>query len=239
MKKRSQEKWWENWKLQEDITDLIYLTKHPPKKDISQEALNKSPAHIKATPEDLHNGLFEQLMTGGVAFKNTQNPIHLFEAFLRAHEAGLYPPMWALNYIAKVFTFYHEEQGTKSLDDLFGLKPGKGQTPLYKKDREELRDQRLCRDVYLLNTLFNFTIDDAANMAARRLQDNPNWDKTGLKLIAISEDTIKDRYHKKWKEEDLRMTKEEKIEFLKIFPEDSFPTKPGKTFKEIIEKIMV
>ena len=245
------EKWWENWKLPEDISDLTILTEHPPKcnppkSNISQEELNKIPAHIKITPNYLYdNALIDHLFQRATAFKKTTNPIYAIEAFLIAHDAGLYPPMWVLNYMAEIFNDWHELQGTKSLDELFELKPIPGQARLYKTDKEERRDEQLCGHVYLLKTLFDFTIEEASYMASRRLEETPNWNKTQFDLKAITDYTIQDRYYKKWgkiysslyPKEDIIMTKEEKIEFLKQFPKDSFPTKKGKTLKEMLNKI--
>ncbi|MDH3973499.1 MAG: hypothetical protein OEV42_04380 [Deltaproteobacteria bacterium] len=242
---------WENWKLPENIADLIYFTKHPPDIEVPPKELQGWPAHFRISRENIENPSDEvnHLSQLGMAFKNTNNPIYTFEAFSVAHKKGIYPPMWVLNFMSEVISDWISLGGTKSLDELFEINTCQGQAPLYKKDKEERRDEMLCLDVFVLNTFFNFTIEEACNMTARRLEENPDWNKTGHKLKEISEETIKDRYKRKWKKIIRTLcengviefpdmdSKEGKINYLKQFPEDAFPMK--KKLEIIIKKIVV
>lgn len=232
----------------EDITpDLYILTKHPPQTHQSSAELSKLTAHFKPeTDEDLNKLFWKQLLGLGLEFKKTGNPIYAFEAFLYAHKAGVHPPIWVTNYMAEGINDWLALQGTKSLDEIFELKPIRGQAPLCKKDKEERRDEMLCKDVFALNTFFDFTIEEACYMAARRLEESDNWNKTSFDLKAISAETIKDRYKRKWGKiirflyhsGDLPELdqKEDKIAFLKRFPEDSFPV--NKPLNQIIKKVV-
>lgn len=165
-------------------------------------------------------------------FKKTKNPIFAIEAFLIARESKLFPPMWVLNWLGEAFKKYHSGQGTQSLEKMFGLVPGRGQSPLFKALGEEERDEMLALDVWRLRTLFNVSIETAATMVSRRLEETPDWNKSRYALHALSAKTIEDRYKKKWKKlldlPDLRhrylssLTKMEADEYLKSFPPDSY-----------------
>lgn len=241
------EKWWEDWKADDVTPDMYILTKYSPKEHLSDAELCKIPAYFKPTSkEDLDKQFWTTLIGMGVAFKKTKNPIYAIETFVFAHKAGIYPPLWVLNYMAEIFDDWKNLNGKKSLDELFELKPMPGQAPLYQKDKEERRDEMLCMDVYALNTFFDFTIEEACYMAARRLEESDNWNKTSLDLKAISADTIKDRYKRKWGKiirflydsgelQELNQ-KEDKIAFLKQFPKDSFP--PNKPLDQIIKEVV-
>ena len=174
------------------------------------------------------------LLSKGGSFERTKNPVYLIEAFLIAHNNGLYPPMWVLNFIADVFKRYHDSLGELSLDKLFGCKRWKGQEPPFKTVLNEERDEMLMIDVWRLN-LLGYSIDEASAMVAAKLENNKKWDKTGLKLSSLSEGTIQSIYKKKWSklfkdeaflkgaENFLKDNNKFKKEFLKTFPTYSFP----------------
>jgi len=117
---------------------------------------------------------------------------------LIAHKENLYPPFWVLDHIAGAFEQYHKLQGTKPLDEVFKLKVGKGQTPLFKSLSEDERDQMLCQHVHNLCVLFKISIDESCFMVSRYFEEE-DWNKTLFDMKDISEDTIKDKYIKKWK----------------------------------------
>lgn len=215
------------------------FTRHPEKTEFSVDEvpskteLNKLPSPF-VSELDLDSDLMIPLVCKKDAFKETENPVHLIEAFLLAHEAGMYPPMWVLNKIAEVFREYHASNGNKDLDKLFGFKRGVGQSKAFQNIFEEYRDQCLTRDVFKLNVLFGISIEDAAHMTASRLAEMPSWNTTVLDIKEISGETLKDKYLKKWKKvwdnkwtkkHVTEMSKEEKIAFLKLFPKHSIPPK--------------
>lgn len=236
-------KWWENWKDEDATPDIYILTKFPPKEHLSTSDLSKIPAHFKPESEqDLNSQFWVFLIGHGVAFKKTKNPIYAIEVFCFAHERGVYPPVWVLDYMAEIFNDWRKLGGTKSLDELFELKPLQGQSPLYKTDAEERRDERLCNDVFILKHYFGFTVEEACHMVARQLEDDQDWNKTQFKLKAIKDDTIKDRYKRKWRkiyktlyaDGTLVFPEESRIPFLEQFPKDSFPL--NKPLHKMIKK---
>jgi len=214
-------------------SDDIYLdayTLYPPEEEISLDELPKLPAHVPETKIKGETNILLKMRWS--EYKRTKNPICVVEAFLIAHEAGIYPPMWALDFLHTGFKEYHDSQGLKDLSKLFGLKRGKGQDPIFQPLIEEDRDSMLCLDVYRLQTSFDFSVEEASYMVARRLEETENWNKSLFKIWQIGEETIKDKYLKKWKnifdkdfirDEILSWTKEEKAGYLKQFPEDSYP----------------
>ena len=165
-------------------------------------------------------------------FQETKNPILAIEAFLIAREMKLYPPMWVLDWLEKSFKTFHDAQGKQSFDKILGLVPGRGQSPLFKTLIEEERDQMLALDMWRLIVLFNVSIDRAAEMVARRLEDAPRWNKTAYEIRPLAEKTLVDRYKKKWKkvfdspEQRHRLlrswTKLQADEYLKKFPADAY-----------------
>lgn len=173
-------------------------------------------------------------------FKKTKNPAYVIEAFLAAYEEGLYPPLLVLDYIAKVFSEYKRNLGKESLDKLF-FRIGKGQSPSYKAMFTRQRDQMLMRDVFQLE-LLGFTIPEAARMVTARLVNMPGWDQTGHRLAIPKKDTIRDMYFQGWKDVmrqafygiDLELLFLEGEQFLKNFPEGSFPLA-----KENVNKVML
>ncbi len=239
------DKWWKGWSADDATPDIYVLTKLPPQENLSSEELSMLPAHIRPkTEEELNSPFWYELLSRGVAFKHNPNPLYAIEAFLLAHEVGVYPPLWVINYMAETFDDWRKSSGEESLDKLFNLKAERGQTPTYKADLEERRDERLCQDVYVLKTFFKFSIDEACHMVERRLEEIPDWNKTALNLTAIKTETIKERYYKKWgeicaglnDEFALALKRDGRLDFLKQFPEDSFPATEGKTFKDMILK---
>ncbi len=233
-------------------TEIAY-TLHPPEGEFSQEEIGKTLAYIahsiRMDIEDIVSGediVSLRMCKSGYVRKEKRKPIFAIEAFLIAHYAGLYPPIWALNDIAERFKKWYGRQGKTSLDRFFGVDTYKGETPIFKLDMIRERDESLCLTVFTLRYLFDFTLEEASQMAARRLEETKNWDRTGFNLRLITEDTIKDKYkriyHKNFKSgefvEDLsNWSNKKKLEFLKSFPENAFPVEKGKTFDDLKKKL--
>lgn len=223
------------------------FTLHPPK-EVLPDNLNKRPAYITEIEFSdliLDKQVYIGLKSKKGPFEETKNPVYLIEAFLCAHENGIYPPMWVLNFMAGVFKKYHRAlgyekypkgRGKLTLDDLFGFGINKGQTPRFKRVLQLDRNEMLMVDVKKL-TLLNYSIDVASGMVARKLEETQGWDKTGLKLGELSASTIEDIYKKKWSKffndkafEKIVLNSLDKDSFLKSFPEDctSYTTKNKK-----------
>jgi len=212
---------------------LECFTLHPPKKEISVEDLKRISAYVTELEltKTMDNVSEKALLTKGGTFERTNNPVYAIEAFLLTHKAGLYPPIWVLNFMAKVFTKYHETFGEVSLDDLFGFKKWKGQDPAFKQVMNEERDEILMIDVFRLH-LLGFSIEDASYMVAMKLKETQGWDRTGLGLRKLSAKTIEFKYKKDWKKNleykhfkkaTQKWLNENKKSFLNSFPPESFP----------------
>ena len=178
------------------LSESSFLVRHP-SRDVSPEfEVKENPyfvKHINLPPETS-----VAIECRYMSFKKTENPVYVIEAFLIAHKENLYPPFWVLDHIAGAFEQYHKLQGTKPLDEVFKLKVGKGQTPLFKSLSEDERDQMLCQHVHNLCVLFKISIDESCFMVSRYFEEE-DLNKTLFDMKDISEDTIKDKYIKKWK----------------------------------------
>ncbi|KXK32653.1 MAG: hypothetical protein UZ01_00475 [Candidatus Brocadia sinica] len=210
-------------------------TLHPQKQEYQAEELpdskelNKIPAHVTEITNDLGKSMIPLVCAKG-AFHRTQNPVYAIQAFLLAHEAGIYPPLWVLNYMHKIFKNFWKSNGKKSLDALFGFSRGKGQEPAFKSVFNEDRDEMLMKDVFRL-TILGYSVSRASHMVSRRLEETKDWDKTGLSLSTLTADSINDRYLKKWskifncdftRKHTLNWLAKNKMSFLEKFPEDCF-----------------
>lgn len=227
-----------------DTLYLQYFVKHPPDGFFSPEELEKMSLfvgeheikNIKNENEvELPASLY--IISKTRQFKETKNPVYAIEAFLVAHKAGVYPPLSILNFLADKFEKYHSTFGEVSLDSLLGFKTYRGKkAPPFKAVMNEERNEKLTLDVFRLN-LLGYTIPRASIMVYEKLEATPKWDKTGLKLKAISQTTIQDLFKNKWKDifnndtskkATLKWLKTNKENFLKSFPQDSLKFKPTK-----------
>lgn len=154
------------------------------------------------------------------------DPVAIIEAFMFAVDAGYSPPEWVIRDVYKVFNHYHNEEGTISLDVLFGLKSkGRGKSPALKKRNRDDRMYHLCWLVWRLKTFFSISIGDAAymvNVRETRLGNNPpnescieeNYRKIWRKRIEANIDFIKD-------EKDRFSHEEARQAFLGSFPSEA------------------
>lgn len=163
------------------------------------EELNKNPAHFSTFEmgQFIDPETYIALCCKHSAFKKNNDPLMALEAFLLAHESGIYPPVWVLNYMAGIFKTFHDSMGMKSLDKLFGFKKGRGGP--FQKAAEDERDEILCRNVARLERLFGVDRQTACKLEAERLHNTKNFNTTPLNLnTRLSWKTLEDRYRKKW-----------------------------------------
>jgi hypothetical protein len=85
-----------------------------------------------------------------------------------------------------------KSEGTKSLDDVIGLRPGRGQKPLGKKWSRFYRDQRLCSLMCSL-VAEGWNVEEAAEAIAA-IQDRLPRQPTRWKLPALEPRTLRDIY---------------------------------------------
>lgn len=128
-------------------------------------------------------------------FCKTGNPVYAIESFVRARLAGKVPPKRVLAWIEKCFTEWLEvHQGRKSMDSIMGLEKGKGnRLSAYQRVLIEERDDRLLSDVSRL-VCMGATIEKAAQMVSRKLEDSRNWNRSKWPIRKPNADTIARRY---------------------------------------------
>ncbi|KAF0146172.1 MAG: hypothetical protein FD156_199 [Nitrospirae bacterium] len=240
-----------------DDSPLLYFVKHPPKGTLSPKELEKMSLFIgeheikSVTNEDgVKLPVSFHIISRAEKFKETGNPVYAIESFINAHEAGLYPPLSILNFLADTFKKYHEIAGKgkkTSLDKLLGFSNGKGQDKAFKQVMmADERNQTLMVDIYILRRLFGLSVEKAAAMVGMRLEEIPDekWNKTEFKINKIVDRSLKDEYNKNWKknlEQDAHVertteffskwTEEDKIEYLKKYPPISIPEKLRQKYK--------
>jgi hypothetical protein len=151
------------------------------------------------TEEDLNVDTSLALRGSTMSFKETGDTLAALRAFVVAHEAGLYPPLWALEWLVKGLKEYHCSNGKRSLDQLLGFTGGKGQAPVYKKAFVNDRNEDLCLHIFRLNRFAGYTVKQAARMVAAWLNRTRDWDKTGLRLRAPTAGTLEKEYSAKWR----------------------------------------
>lgn len=95
-----------------------------------------------------------------------ENPEYIIAAFVNAYSYGMYPPFWAIEYVAKAF---HDYSLTRSLDKSFGLKRGRCQVPPSKNNRT--KEMILAMFLYTLKEVFSVTRQQAAYMVIAREAD--------------------------------------------------------------------
>jgi hypothetical protein len=164
-------------------------------------------------------------------FERTKNPLPAFEAIAVAFDAGLYPPIWALGFLVEGIKNWHAQRGLKSLDAVLGL-TGHGRDHAFKAAFMEIRDEKLCLNVFLLHKLFSLSPGKASELVVEHLDQNPGWDTTGWNLRPLEPRTIANKYGKHWKrildtpehrKAVDKWTKEQRLMFLRQFPKGALP----------------
>lgn len=215
------------------LTELPFFVKHPATEYLPVEKIRENPCYVAFCDPGYNEQMFMQAYTGTCVFAEEGNPLILIETFLAMHRENLYPPLWVMDYIAKVFEEYYNLQGAKTLDEVFKLKVGKGQTPLFKAALKGERDEIMCLRVFKLNSLFKISIEDACFMVSEyfKKEDMQN----------ISEDTLKDKYIRKWKNICENMGIRESIlswdeQQKKVFLQKHFEILDSETIRHLKEK---
>lgn len=218
-------------KTAEDEFYISGYTLHPPKGEYEPEELKQLPGHVSEFEINPQTAMLLEIKRGH--FKRTKNPILAIEAFLIAHEARIYPPLWVLDFMEGAFKKWHGSKDKESLDKGFGLTGGKGSTRPYKLLLHEERDAMLCFDVFRLS-LLGYSVQEASHIVASRLKETPSseFDKDRLGIEKLSARTIEDIYGEKQgkgeydaytRQRTLKWLKDNKEAFLSNFPKHSFP----------------
>lgn len=85
-------------------------------------------------------------------FLETGNFLCVFEAFRKATEKRVYPPIWVLDLMQSRFDSYLSERGAK-LDTAFGLSRGRGEATPWEESDRRARDLKLGRLVMKLESM--------------------------------------------------------------------------------------
>lgn len=216
------------------ISKSVKLDFTPKEDDVSlreffeyvRKELKKVPGHPYKLEVDLNPQDFSSFQKRKKNFQKTKNPVYAIRAFIEAHNYGIYPPEWAIDFITNALKKFDTSNGKEELNKVLGFKKSKGQDPAYKEYLSEQRDLMLCHDVFYLTAYFDMSIDDACTIVANRLEDTSDYE-VGIKLKKISEETIRDKYFKKSGKEfknssyhqnkASKATKEDIIRFIKKF----------------------
>ncbi len=179
------------------------------------------------------------LLTRADSFKESGNPVHAIESIILCHEAGLYPPLFVMDWLVGALNEWHSQCGQIKMDKAMGLnKPGRG-NPMQQAVREEWK-QNLMIELNRLRHMFDLTTNEAATMIVTRL-DATDWNQSPYTL-QYSETTLVQDYEGKGAEifKDWEVIKkyqdstdEEKREVLSHYPELSYAE-----FKDKVSKYL-
>jgi hypothetical protein len=168
--------------------------------------------------------------------------LSLLGAVIVAHDAGLYPPMWALDALATAFRRYYEQQGKKRLDDVLRLNRGRGKD-WFKETVIRDMNQWLAQQMFKLRTCFKVTMDEAAEMLQAKLEEDPITNNSIWKIdTTYNAETLKLQYRKKWRrafnldEKNIQhllhpdnpqdpWTAEMRQQYLHVFPRYAWPSR--------------
>ncbi len=218
-----------------DQTINLYV-KHLPLGDISPEELPGLP--IREFDPSVPTDTWVTLCIRRISYEQRGDAVALLEAFLLAHDFGLYPPMWVLESLAKAFRIYLRNEGSTPLADTLGINLGRGKS-LFKKTAEDELTQQLALQLFYLRTLFCISVEHAAEMLEAKLEQYPVVNNTRWKHLkkTYRAKTLRDSYSK-WKKsahleeivthplhpdyKDHPWSKKQRKSFLASFPQESW-----------------
>jgi len=88
--------------------------------------------------------------------------------FINCLKYGVYPPADVLEWISEAFRGWIESDGRKSLDELLGIKPARGKSPLPKQRRKKAALSDAAHIIHLLVESFGLSAGKAAELVAAR-----------------------------------------------------------------------
>lgn len=170
----------------------------------------------------------------GDSFAESENPVHAMSAILYAYDAGVVPPVWAMDWLADGFRSYLDNEGREDIAQSLGTRAeGRGKAQPVQAYFADAQRSYLAWIVYILNCAFNVPIGDAAVMVWARehgMEDDPDGKKAGW---------LEEQYRRRWRKEversereseevgagTLRLFTDEKDRrtFLETFPPEAIP----------------
>jgi hypothetical protein len=124
--------------------------------------------------------------------------VSLLDAFLTAHRAGLYPPLWVLDRFARVFEEYYDHRGRFSLDRILRLS-----VKLFRKNALDQLHFLFAVDIFYLNIGLGLSLEKAAEMARIKMDCSPNAKNPlfkGLRMKYTAE-SLAQQYSRTWKKQ--------------------------------------
>lgn len=127
-------------------------------------------------------------------FKESRNPVLAIEAFISAIDAGVYPPVSVLQWLADGFRTYHDGQGVKgkTLEKALGLAGAPGRDPHFKQLLLEERNEMLFMDMDMLMYL-GASREKSAELVADRLE-RADWNKSAWEMGDPNGSTLADTH---------------------------------------------
>lgn len=182
------------------------------------------------------------LLISNLLFTVKPDAEHAIDAFVKAHEASLYPPLWVLNFLYDIFREWQRQDCKTSIDVLLGLKGEKrrGKRVSYTEAINlTKRNHELSEAVHCLILLFDFKIYEASKaVSERRYETHKEY---------VNPETLKTIYSKQYSKyyeevhslrESLKeWTDEQKAKFLQAFPKASLPQRNKKRFEKYLNLI--
>jgi len=132
---------------------------------------------------DAQNQLFD-----GIYEATKENPLFAMEAFVTAHQLGLYPPRWVLDWLYTAFGKYLSSSQGEDLAALLLVKRGKGETPIKKEGRKLHAENAAMQQIFHLN-VGGASIENAAAIVAERYEAQD--------IKCPSADTLAERFTKR------------------------------------------
>lgn len=118
-------------------------------------------------------------------------PMEMIISMLSMHETNMYPSLETLDWLARGFQAWIDQDGRKSLEQCLGLKRPSGQAANALKEfrRRRTLDTLLVK-MLLLHCGLGIRIKDAAGMVASLMDATADWNRTGFEFKPLSEDTL-------------------------------------------------
>lgn len=102
-------------------------------------------------------------------FEQTGDITSLIQSLQESYETGLPVDVRVLKFLNDSLTQWHESAGIKSLDEIMGLKPGRGARSVLLRDWEKDSKRKIGNDIALLMRL-DFSLSRAAEITSLSLQ---------------------------------------------------------------------
>jgi hypothetical protein len=158
------------------VVDQLWV-KHPPKGEWPIEDMKRLPngyvtiMDFPSVPQAVEHGVFVETPTK--EFHKTRSAFAGMKAFVGAYHHGLYPDIFVLEWLTKIFEQYGESEGKISLEDLLGIRNKKGpKTDVFSQRKKQVRDHQLCLHMCILIQGFGLGAKEAAPAVAAAFKDH-------------------------------------------------------------------